>query len=156
MAVVGAVAAVFSAYAGYEGNRKAQAAADRAAKKEQTMAAHDAAAIEAETAEQQRRARNQADKTEAENRARAAASGVDIDTGTIDIALDSMSEEHARQISWMGKVGASAVQSALMGGSARAAAQRATGSQFAAQKWGSIAQGASNVYSIGQKSNWWT
>ena len=156
MAVVGAVVAVFSAYTAYSGAKKAENRANQAALDEQEMSRQEAANIEAETEESVRRAKDKAAKQEGENRARANASGVRTGVGgSLDIGLDAMTEEHDRQIEWMGKAGASKARYALAGGDMRAAGQLARGEQFNAQAWGAVGQGASNVYSSGQTSGWW-
>lgn len=155
MAVVGAVAAVFSAYTAYKGASDAKDAAQEAAAREKEFAAQEAAAIEAETEESQRRAKDQAARVEGESRARASASGLEISSGSLDIALDSMSEENARQIDWMGKAGASRARMALMGGDMRSAGQSARANAFQAQAWGAIGSGVTNTYSSGAKAGWW-
>ena len=157
MAIVGAVAAVFGAYTAYKGAGEAKDAAQEQAYKEKEMARESAAAIEAETAESVRRAKDKAAKVEGENRARAGGSGVTM-AGSLGIGLDAMSEEHSRQIDWMGKAGASKARMALMGGDMRSAAASARADQFSAQQWGAVAGGVSSVYSVGntQGAGWWS
>ena len=154
MAIVGAVAAVFTAYTSYRAADEASDAAQDAAKQEQEMARQQAAAIEAETAESVRRSRDKASQAEGQSRARVAASGLET-SGSLDLSLDAMSEEHARQIDWMGKAGASQARMALLGGDMRAAGQNARADQFKAQKWGAVSSGVTNVYSTGSDASWW-
>jgi hypothetical protein len=154
MAVVGAAAAVFGAYVAYSAAGDAKDAAQDAAQQEKEMSAQQAANIEAETEESVRRAKDKAAKTEGENRARANASGLEL-MGSLDLSLDAMTEEHARQIDWMGKAGASKARMALMGGDMRAAGQNARADAFQAQQWGAVSSGVSSVYSGGQTSGWW-
>lgn len=156
MAVVAAVATVFSAAVAVKGQRDASKAADRAAAAEKEMSIQEAAAIEAETEESVRRAKDKAAKVEGESRARAAGSGLEL-TGSLDISLDSMAEEHERQIAWMGQAGAERARHALRGGEMRSQAQSARADAFTAQMWGSAFQGASSVYTAGgsQGAQWW-
>ena len=154
MAIVAAVATVFGTAATIHGQYQAGKAADRQAGAEQDMARQEAAAIEAETAESVRRARDQAEKAEGTSRARAAGSGATL-TGSLDISLESMSEEHTRQIDWMATAGASKARMAIMGGDMRSAASSAQASQFRAQMWGSAAKGVSSTYTSGTSAGWW-
>ena len=155
MAIVGAVAAVFTAYTAYSAAGDAKDAQQERAQKEKELATEQAANIEAETEESQRRARDKAAKVEGESRARAAGSGAVLD-GSLSISLDSMSEEHKRQIDWMGKSGAAQARYALMGGDMRAAGANAQADAFRAQQWGAISSGVSNVYSGGSDAGWWS
>jgi len=156
MAGVAAVATIFSTVVAIDSQNKARQAANQRARDEKEMARQDAANIEAETEESVRRAKDQAAKAEGESRARAAGSGLDL-TGTMDIGLNSMSEEHVRQIDWMAKAGASKARMAVLGGGMRSKAASSQADQFQAQMWGSAAKGVSSVYTAGgsQGAGWW-
>lgn len=157
MAVTTAVATIFAAGVTIVGQMEASKRADEAAADEKALSIEEAAAIEAETAESVRRAKDKAAKVEGESRARAAGSGAEI-SGSIDISLDSMSEEHTRQIDWMGKAGASRARMALMGGEMRAKAQSARADTLTANMWGTAAGGVSSTYTAGgsQGAGWWS
>lgn len=154
MAGVAAVATIFTAAVTIHGQNKARQAANEAAEREKEMARQEAANIEAETEENVRRAKDAAAKAEGQSRARAAGSGAEI-SGSLDISLDSMSDEHSRQIDWMAKAGASKARMALMGGDMRSDAQSARADQLQAQMWGSAAKGVSGGYTSGQSAGWW-
>ena len=154
MSGVAAVATIFGVGAQASANRKAEKRADEQAAAEKVLAAEEAASIESETAESVRRAKDKAAKAEGTSRARAAASGVRLD-GSLGLSLDSMSDEHTRQIEWMATAGASRARLALLGGEMRSDAASARADQFQAQTWGAIATGAGNIYSSGKDSGWW-
>ena len=156
MAVTATVATVVSTGMSFRGRRKAKKAAKKQARAETAFAKKEAENSEAETAESVRRAEEQASSAESTSRARAAGSGV-ASGGSVDIALDAMSEEHRRQIDWMAEAGASAARMALEGGVMRSDAARAQASAFDAQMWGGLATGATNIYRAGgtQGAGWW-
>ena len=157
MAGVAAVASIFATVSTISAQNKARRAAEQAALDEQVMAREEAAAIESETAESVRRARDAASKAEGLSRARAAGSGIRTGVGgSLDIALESMSEEHDRQIQWMASAGASRARMAIAGGEMRSSAQSAQADQFTASMWGSLATGVSSGYSSGADANWWS
>ena len=157
MAGVAAVASIFGTMMSVHAADKARSAANEQARQEKKMAAQEAAAIEAETAESVRRAKDQAAKAEGESRARAGASGLKLD-GSLNLVLDDITDEHARQIDWMAKSGASQARMALLGGEMRSNAAKNQADQFQAQMWGSAFSGAASAYSAGSTtgSNWWT
>lgn len=154
MAGAAAVASIFGTIVAVRGQAKARKAASAAAREEKEMARQEAANIEAETAENVRRARDKASKVEGESRARAAASGFGA-SGSIDLALDSMSAEHGRQIAWMAKSGASKARMAIMGGDMRSDAQDARADQLQSQMWGTVATGVGSGYTGGKDAGWW-
>jgi hypothetical protein len=77
--------------------------------------------------------------------------------GSLDISLDSMTEEHERQIGWMAQAGASRARMAIMGGDARSDAQSARADQLKAQMWGTAGKAVGSTYTAGgaDGAGWW-
>ena len=126
LAVVGAFGSLVSA------GKQMEAASDA-----KRAARANAAAIEAETAEEARRLKLEQDRTEASSRAAAAASG----SGGVsqDLYQDFLGDEHAKELAWLKKSGASQANITRIQGNAAASTARANA-------FGTLAGGATSLY----------
>lgn len=108
-----------------------------AASKAERAAEANARAIEAETAEEARRLRLQQQETEASSRALAAASG---SAGVSqDMYQDFLGNEHAKELAWLKKSGASRAGVTRMQGQSAATSARANA-------FGTLAQAGTSLY----------
>ena len=145
-----------TALQGYQGYKEAQQTAKdlRAQGREQeAIDLENQIRMQEETAESIRRTREQQEITESETRLRAGASG--FATGSsLDRYMQTMERQHASDIDWMTKSGASQQQIAARESAARAAATQAQARSASRGRWGSLVKAGSSLAQQGFQYGW--
>ena len=143
MAISAIIGAATAGYTAYE-QKVAADDAERIAKKNAELA-------EQETEEQARRLEKQQSRERSLAKAKAAASGVDITSGSTASYLAELEDWQKDELSWLVKTGKYAGQQYKDQG-------RLAKQQGYAQAWGSLGQMFSytpDIYNSGQKAKWW-
>ena len=140
----------------YQGYQEAQQAAKdlRAQGREQeAIDLENQIRMQEETAESIRRTREQQAITEGTTAARIGASGF-ASGSSLDRYMESMKQQHASDIDWMTKSGASQEQIAARESAARSRATQAQAKSASRGRWGALVQGGSSLAQQGFKYGW--
>lgn len=151
MAIMSAVGTGLSLVQGMSAAKKQEAAAEESRR----LAQKNAANIEAETMEQKRREADAQKDVEAQTRARIAASGV-TGAGSPKDYLDTMEAEHAKELDWLRKSGASRASIAKSEGNIAYRQGMASASSTMAGTFSNVISGAGTTYGYGTKAGWWS
>lgn len=146
-----AAAAASAAYSSYE-SHEAKKDAREAAKEALALSELNASAAEQENQEAMRREERQQESDESLARAKAAASGVDIDDGSVGGYLQDMKAENELQLDWMKRSGLMNVDIIRRGGMAAYNQGKATAKAHQRRALGSIIEGVGDVASGAARS----
>lgn len=140
----------------YQGYQDAQTAAKdlRAQGREQeAIDLENQIRLQEETAESIRRTREQQSITEKTTAARIGASGF-ASGSSLDRYMESMKQQHAADIDWMTKSGASQEQIMARESAARSRATQAQAKSASRGRWGSVVKAGSSLAQQGFKYGW--
>lgn len=158
LSVGGAIMQYRSQQEANDARRDAAAKQEDAARQSRRLAELNAINKERETTQELANLKGQTNREEALSRARAAASGVNMGTGSFGLALEDQEQSNREQYAWLKQTGASQAdilreqgKYSELQGMAGADVTRAGMDSG----WGAIVGGAKSAYSIGAGAGYW-